>query len=95
MGALPCAPAGWKPALREGVEEEVAEAAASGDVEWWKFDGVVAAGEKEFFVGNAVGVKGVEELLRIFRPKGGVVAGGDEEGALFGSAVNVGKGADG
>jgi len=95
MGALPRAPAGWKPALREGVEEEEAEAAAGGDVEWRKFDGVVAAGEKEFFVGDAVGVKGVEELLGIFRPKGRVVAGGDEQGALLGGAVNVGKGADG
>ena len=89
----------YDPALQlgEGVEEEEAEAAAGGDGERWQLDGVVAAGEEKRFVGDAVGVKGVEELLRVLGPKGGVVAGADEQGALAvgAEATDVGKRADG
>ena len=105
-GALPRTPAGWKralpragetPALREGVEEEEAEAAASGDGERRQFDGVVAAGQEKFFVGDAVGLEGVEELLRVLGPEGGVVAGADEQGALAvgAEAAHVRERADG
>jgi len=89
----------YDPALQlgEGVEEEEAEAAAGGDGERWQLDGVVAAGEEKRFVGDAVGVEGVEELLRVFGPEGGVVAGADEQGALAvgAEATDVGKRADG
>lgn len=88
----------YDPALQlgEGVEEEEAEAAASGDRERRQLDGVVAAGEQELFVGDTVGAEGVEELLRVLGPEGGVVAGADEQGTLAvgAEATDVGKRAD-